>query len=676
MPIYHELKITDGTTVINLLNLPDGYSVAGHRQAIAQYKGGGSWSQSALGDGGQLAYYAYDDVMEAYPITAIATGDPAPTIAALTDLLALLRKCADFWVDDYKDEPVWVQCRAYGEPATRYAIIKAGTIPDLGNPYEEPWISSAALEGIELTVRRGHWRAQAPKLSTPLEIAGPGNVDDADVLDPITTDGVFINNCSTGAAITHQYRFTFIGATWQDDFARAVPYPLIGGFFDDCVYFGIIDTGAAQRVPFNNLVFDIGATAVNLEFEWDYYNGANFVIFPNNWADSTCTIPTNYTDSFDKPGVGSVAWEGPADWVVVNLLAEHGGTAPNVTAFWVRARVSAVGGAPTLPTQQNRRVYFAGQTYLEVQASEVVGQLPAICKLIAHNRSETSFATPATDAETARIIGGVRDYARGNLFRANVNLGGQQNTGGVSVTPAATATAAAFPPWLTARGLLGGPGNVTLASVQTLGDGDYFGRFRVFVRYKLVAGVAGSVTAYLTQRQDTLGTGGVIHTSETLVAVAGEYQLFDFGEFTIPGILPLEIAAYNWFNVEVVCSDAGGCDIRGYDMIFMPIDEYTFDISDFDADLNQIVWNQYVTADSIIDPKRIMRTIARTTTGADVLKKIWLSVAAAPMQLEPGLKQRIWFLTSDYTGSEIAHPFNVNSMQMESVTRYLGLREV
>ena len=259
MPIYHELKITDGTTVINLLNLPDGYSVAGHRQAIAQYKGGGSWSQSALGDGGQLAYYAYDDVMEAYPITAIATGDPAPTIAALTDLLALLRKCADYWVDDYKSEPVWVQCQAYGEPAKRYAIIKAGAIPDLGNPYEEPWISSAALEGIELTVRRGHWRAQAPKLSTPLEIAGPGNVDDADVLNPITTDGVFVNNCQTTSSLSHQYRYTAIGAAWgANQIAAAVPYTLMGIAINDAVYFGIEDTGAAQRVTFNNLVFDIG----------------------------------------------------------------------------------------------------------------------------------------------------------------------------------------------------------------------------------------------------------------------------------------------------------------------------------------------------------------------------------------------------------------------------------
>ncbi len=674
MPIYHELKITDGTTVINLLNLPDGYSVAGHRQAIAQYKGGGSWSQSALGDGGQLAYYAYDDAMEAYPITAIVTGDPAPTIAALADLLALLRKCADYWVDDYKSEPVWVQCQAYGEPATRYAIIKAGTIPDLGNPYEEPWISSAALEGIELTVRRGHWRAQAPKLSTPLEISGPGNVDDADVLDPITTDGVFVNNCSTNAVLTHQYRYTDPFVYSANMIGLAVPYQLIGIALNDAAYFGIIDTGAAQRVPFNNLVFDIGTPQVGTDIIWEYYNGAAFVVLPNNWADSTCVIPTNYTDSFDRTGVGSVAWEGPANWVAVNLFTFLGGLAPNVRAFWVRARVTNAGAQA--PIQQNRRVYFAGQTYLEVQASEVVGQLPAICKLIAHNRSETSFATPATNAETARIIGGVRDEARGDLFHANVNLGGVQNAASVAVTPAATVSLSAYPALLVARGQLGGAGNVTLAAVQTLGDKDYYGRFRVFVRYKLVAGVAGSVTVYLTQRQDTAGTGGVIHTSETLVAVAGEYQLFDFGEFTIPGILPLEIAAYNWFNVEVVCSDAGGCDIYGYDMIFMPIDEYTFDISDFDADLNQVAWPQYVIADSIIDPKRIMRTIARTTFGVDLLKKIWLSVAAAPMQREPGLKQRIWFLTSDYTGSEIAYPFNLNSMQMESVTRYIGLREV
>ena len=134
MTIAHELKITDGTTVINLLNLADGYSVEGHRQQIAQYKGGGTWSQSALGDGGALAYYAYDDVIENYHLSAIVTGAPEATIAAVADLLALLRKCADYWVDDYASEPIWIESQVYGETAKRYAIVKVGSLLDLGNP--------------------------------------------------------------------------------------------------------------------------------------------------------------------------------------------------------------------------------------------------------------------------------------------------------------------------------------------------------------------------------------------------------------------------------------------------------------------------------------------------------------------------------------------------------------
>lgn len=684
MPIYHELKITDGTTVINLLNLPDGYSVEGHRQQIAQYKGGGTWSQSALGAGGQLVYYAYDDVIESYPISAVVTGAPEATTAALADLLALLRKCADYWVDEYKSEPVWIQAQASGEPGKRYAIIKTGALPDLGNPYEEPWITSSALASLELTVRRGHWQNVAPKLSTALAISSMqtfdgrnyGNVDSADVREPITTDGVFVNNQATETNLTHQYRYTNIGAVWSGNLQLvAVPYTLIGTAVGDTSYFGIRDTGAAQRTPFYNLVFDIGTAQTGLTIAWEYWNGAAFINIPA-FSDTTAINPALMTSTWSLTGVNSVVFPGLNAWVVGNLFTLFGGAAPNFNAYWLRAHVTGVGGGLIAPIQQNRRVYVSSWTSLRVESDAVAGQLPAICKAIFHNRSEAGGAK-STDAETARIIGGIRSVDRGTTFRANLNLGGEQNPPiSTLITPTATA---ARPEWMPLLVGSYAPGGVAAASVEAvinLLSNDYHGKFRVFVRYYQTTGAAGDVSAYLIQTH-ALGGGGHIKTSKTLSSETGPFRLWDFGEFNIPGILPMEEVAYNYFHLYLANSNAGGTNVRLYDIIFMPIDEFTFDVSEFDVGQLGLRWPYLGYIDSIIDPKRIVRTAgfySLAGPGAE-LRSIWLSIAGDRLQLEPGKIQKLWLLCSDYETHERSYPGLVNSFQMESVTRYLSLRE-
>ncbi|GAH14628.1 unnamed protein product, partial [marine sediment metagenome] len=104
------LRITDGTTIINLLDITTGYSVAGYRQAVAQYKGGGSWSESALSDGRVIRDYHYGNIRELLPVT-VGGGTQNATINALADLQTLLTKATDYWVFDWQNEPVWIERR-------------------------------------------------------------------------------------------------------------------------------------------------------------------------------------------------------------------------------------------------------------------------------------------------------------------------------------------------------------------------------------------------------------------------------------------------------------------------------------------------------------------------------------------------------------------------------------
>ena len=58
------LRITDGTTIIDLLSPTTGFHLAGWEPAIAQYKGGGMFSNSPLADGRRLVDRHFDNVID------------------------------------------------------------------------------------------------------------------------------------------------------------------------------------------------------------------------------------------------------------------------------------------------------------------------------------------------------------------------------------------------------------------------------------------------------------------------------------------------------------------------------------------------------------------------------------------------------------------------------------
>ncbi len=166
------LKVSDGTSTVNLLHLADGYHVAGWRQAVASYKGGGTWSQSALADGRRLVNKQFANSTERYPIPVAKSSDADAQARAVQDLLRLCEKASDYWKDTWRTEPVWIEVRADCETESRYATLHTAGLPELGDFYSFEYLKDAVMQGMTLVVERNHWHSQPPGESDCVQAEG------------------------------------------------------------------------------------------------------------------------------------------------------------------------------------------------------------------------------------------------------------------------------------------------------------------------------------------------------------------------------------------------------------------------------------------------------------------------------------------------------------------------
>ena len=189
------LKISDGTDEIDLLQARDEFKSRGWLHfdwvpQIAQWKGDGTWSQSALSDGRQLRFRTFDNVIETINCKTNEFGQDE-IIALAEDTLAMLEKAAEYWTADWATEPVYLICRATEETNTRYAIVKAGRIPELEDWYRQPFLQQeptcrAMLDDINIIIERGHWQDTIPGNGNCLEISGTATATQA---YPLVFDG-------------------------------------------------------------------------------------------------------------------------------------------------------------------------------------------------------------------------------------------------------------------------------------------------------------------------------------------------------------------------------------------------------------------------------------------------------------------------------------------------------
>lgn len=157
--------VTQDGKIVDLLEdweLSDPY----WRPQIAKYKGDGNYVDSAIADGSRLVSKHYANVIETIPLTAKGTNQ-AQAIRRIRELLQVGRQTADYWTESYEYDYGWLGVRpACNDCQTGYARIIKVNIPELNNPFGQPFFSyqaEAAMEDLTLIIEREPlWRGVRP----------------------------------------------------------------------------------------------------------------------------------------------------------------------------------------------------------------------------------------------------------------------------------------------------------------------------------------------------------------------------------------------------------------------------------------------------------------------------------------------------------------------------------
>lgn len=717
------LTITDGISRINLLSLADGYDVDGWRQAISQYKGGGVWNQSSLGDGRQLIAKALTNVLETFPIPAAAHGTQAGAARALQDLLLLCEKASDYWAAEWHTGPVWLEIETDCDVGMRYAILYTANIPELDDVFSPTFVFQAVLRDLSLSVERGQWTDNEPKAGTAVphgvlyafDGRNLGNVDDTGAREPVTTihqDGTaYVRNAHLPANLTDIYIWDQGLAAWDANnyMDVAVPYPFFPGpVVNDAIYFGS-DTAVANGGWFNSLVYDIFPVQFDLDIDWEYCTNAVGPVFSalptqdNTNADGNAPGGVKAGQPFDTTGVNSVHWDSPG--VLGNWVPCLIGPGAGITGYWVRAIITGIGGAPVSPQQRNRDIYTISWPYADIYTDETGGQVPSRLKLYLTNQSTSNLdnvgSARTIDGHANRVIVGLRSYDRGANFTAYLlcTTGTQQwanivfvNAGGAAfVVDIDSSVGYAL------QRVVGGIEGWAARGEFRLGtpvSDHFYGRYHAYLRAYHAAGVLGSTRVRLGARFGSGADYRIVTDPVVFAGVGANYrrQLLDMGELVIgsPGVITTA-DEYEWTNItiETECTDGGGGTVRFYELILIPIDEWAAEFKDIGLNPysttvpysrnSSLHYNSYLNADSLANPKAQLRGLL-SESGTDDITSSWLTRGNGPAILQTSGRQRLWFLTESnalsISGADIWQSYYHHSMavQIWRAKQYLGLR--
>jgi hypothetical protein len=469
------------------------------------------------------------------------------------------------------------------------------------------------------------------------------------------TLGVYIANKHNRAQLTHIFVFDAAPAGYSFNLLDlGLPYALLPAVpaIGDILYIGI-DVNHPNYGPFCSLAYDIGTAASGVTWTYEYWNGAA-------WVALTVWDNTRTAQPLDKTGINSVHWAQPTAWAtrVVN----------GVVALWVRIRVTGV-AAPVAPTQQNRHIYTVIWPYVDIEALDAPGDLPAQFAMALYNVVQSVLGT-----YPVRYLLGARAINRGADFSAYLPCSDVQLPDGIT-SVGVFGNAVEDVTGRVARYVTAGAGaeainpvfRFELSSAIAL---QYNGRFRMYLvvdadianRF-LVRGVVRATTGGGTQILQRTQT-------QTVLSLVDGYFI-DLGEVDIQSELlsnaPFQLAIEAGAN-----AGAGVNTIQFLAMILLPIDEWC---GDFVASVSgSYHWPGGVplSFDSVLALKDpiISELGARPT-----VYNRFISIASK-WTMDMRNDQRVWiFNTSISAGVEISPFIQVDKLlSFEAVKRYMSMR--
>ena len=635
------LRITNGTDTVNLLASRSGFHLRDWSPAIAGYKDGGVVLSSTISEAKAIAMRTWDYVTESF---TLAANFSSPDIMAreLRRLRLLLRQAESFFdLNDYENEPVWIEARAAGETNMRYAYIFRGQLTNESNHYNQPFIQRSGRgsvhDGLILAVERTHWTNLRP-YSTPDSLGLTGYISEGDIV------------------VSNSYvpqDFNLFSRVYYFDGVEVV-----GGNLAESTTFTISNLSADEgdswiafgaNWPFPSITLTISPVYAGPSFDYvietlftqDEGGSGNGIVIGSGTVNNGAAGQMTFLLA-DKPELST--WGFPGE--------DTGRPAPQ---YWARIR-RTTGGNPGPPNLMNgifpaTTSSFIPATVIVPGSSLVGGELEAAIKVAVRE---------GTELGASNLIISSRRASRGEDFRAFINLSDNpdHNDGIISVTAEGTigagssiftndeGSAVGRSVWYS---IFGWPGavSVRVASIKIDSSviSQWVGSYRMFLRFSRVD-FGGGQQPYIFVRTVYDETAANFTDTQRVPLHFVDFGfsgfVYDLGYVDIMNpqeMMPSEVASVDggvtlevWFFNQTL-NQNGQYNIT--DLILMPADELF-------VEAERASGTEGIVVDAIGDPRNPLRSYSvKWDTGGYLSPAV--TRTPGMLALAPDIEHKLFF---------------------------------
>jgi len=638
------LKITDGTTTVNLLDPDSGILLDSWIPALPGWKSGGIYTNNQLAEGRILQDARRDNITESMTLNVRNTSMDA-VIRDSQNLRRLLEKAVQYWTTNWQNDPVWIEAKGKEETNTRYAVIVNYATPSDVNPYAQPFaatrLSPYLMNGLALVLEHQPWTGNEPGTGTDVYLSTARTFyydpeeSDIPIGQSATTDPVIVATKNIMADITDVYTYDNSTATLSGNYianpaTQFWMFPVFPGV-NDYLLIGINDA-ADNSGPFDSVVFNVFQIQEDLTLDWEYWNGAA-------WVGLTIRdyTRTGAAESFTNAGMGIITFDPPPAWsnAVMN-------------GYYIRCRITAVGGTPASPEHSPVNVYTVIKAYADVDSAQVPGDIHAIAKY--------AISTAHTSEPTNAFIA-TRSIDRGADFSAYLNISDEQNSTGVTVAVGAGAGSIAdYNRAPTGRAYLFNPAaypstNTVTITINTALSTQYEGRYYAMLRGALI-GAAGNttptdITIGATNSDDVIEVEYMNVANRQFTPQVGfsHWECIELGTVEIPHtVSPQDIVIE--IDVSNGVTSAPFPDLYLTDFILVPVDEFVARCDASDKSISPgISIDEDLIITSIASPKDVTSTYIYNYTDTKLIQS-WDNIPGAITTITNNKTQRVWLFTA------------------------------
>lgn len=489
-------EITDGTpaNTVDLISADKAFGIVDWFPTVSEAKDGGIYVTSLFEDGSRLIHRSLANSFEELRLINNNVTEDA-LAEALIKFRQLLQAATSYWTSAWGLTPVYLKLRGYRETNTRYATIINWSAPaDTMAYFKDPTkvYGNVSKMNLSIIIERDQFQDAPIGSDNSLETfavqkhwladAYFGTYrNDIDEIIP-TDDLMLVGNSNARLNLNGVYFHDASAGTWSVNldylgFQAILPSTVQIG---DALYIGASCEGSS--CIFSNIVFDLDTLMPGADITWEYYNGVTWSTFAGyGFADNT--------DNFGIEGLQSVSWEKPDDWTAVNLNTLFGGSAPNVSRYWVRAYVTDPGAGTSPPRIAKYALYSATWNNFGIYGSQFN------CDIAPQLRYDIDMQL---EEVAHQILIGTRSIHRGDKFVPNIQLSNIGNFDHIDVVDVPVMDGNFASNYQAPTGIALKATNIPPAETSnynvvamhvTEGSADFSGQYRVFVRYQLSGSV-------------------------------------------------------------------------------------------------------------------------------------------------------------------------------------------